>query len=88
VLDQTDPRFRPGISGQVTVVVDRVADALTIPAQALFQKSGQNVAYVWQGGQFEERDIEVGRRSGDKILVAKGVRAGEQVALKDPTVKE
>jgi len=88
VLDQTDPRFKPGISGEVTVVVDRVADALTIPAQALFQKSGQNVAYVWQGSQFEEREIEVGRRSGDKIMIAKGVRAGEQVALKDPTLKE
>ena len=40
VLDQTDPRFKPGISGQVTVVVDRVADAITIPAQAMFQKIG------------------------------------------------
>jgi multidrug efflux pump subunit AcrA (membrane-fusion protein) len=69
-------------------VVDKVADALTIPAQALFQKSGQNVAYVWQGSQFGEREIEVGRRSGDRIMIAKGVRAGEQVALKDPTVKE
>jgi HlyD family secretion protein len=88
VLDQTDPRFKPGSSGQVTVVVDRVPDAITIPAQALFQKSGQNVAYVWQGSQFEEREIEVGRRSGDKIMIAKGVRAGEQVALKDPTTKE
>jgi HlyD family secretion protein len=88
VLDQTDARFKPGISGQVTVVVDKVADALTIPAQALFQKSGQNVAYVWQGSQFGEREIEVGRRSGDRIMIAKGVRAGEQVALKDPTVKE
>ncbi len=88
VLDQSDPRFKPGISGEVTVVVDRVADALTIPAQALFQKSGQNVAYVWHGNQFEEREIEVGRRSGDKIMIAKGVRAGEQVALKDPTAKE
>jgi RND family efflux transporter MFP subunit len=88
VLDQSDPRFKPGISGEVTVVVDRVADALTIPAQALFQKSGQNVAYVWRGNQFEEREIEVGRRSGDKIMIAKGVRAGEQVALKDPTAKE
>ncbi len=87
-VDQTDPRFKPGITGEVTVVVDKVPNAITIPAQALFQKSGQNVAYVWQGGQFEERTIEVGRRSGDKILVAKGVSAGEQVALRDPTVKE
>jgi RND family efflux transporter MFP subunit len=88
VLDQTDSRFKPGISGQVTVVVDRVPDAITIPAQAMFQKSGQNVAYVWRGTQFEERAIAVGRRSGDKIMVAKGVSAGEQVALRDPTAKE
>jgi HlyD family secretion protein len=87
-LDQTDPRFKPGITGQVTVIVDRVPNAITIPAQAVFQKSGQNVAYVWRGTQFEERAIDVGKRSGDKIMVAKGVSPGEQVALKDPTLKE
>jgi RND family efflux transporter MFP subunit len=88
LLDQTDPRFKPGITGQVTVIVDRVPNAITIPTQAMFQKSGQDVAYVWRGTQFEERTIDVGRRSGDKILVAKGVSPGEQVALKDPTLKE
>jgi RND family efflux transporter MFP subunit len=88
LLDQTDPRFKPGITGQVTVIVDRVPNAITIPTQAMFQKSGQDVAYVWRGTQFEERTIAVGRRSGDKILVAKGVSPGEQVALKDPTLKE
>lgn len=88
VLDQTDARFKPGITGEVTVVVDRVPNALTIPAQALFQRSGQSVAYVWQGTHFEERAIEIGRRSGDKIMIAKGVNAGDQVALKDPTLKE
>ena len=87
-LDQTDARFKPGISGQVTVIVDRVPDAITIPAQAMFLRSGQNVAYVWRGTQFEEHAIEVGRRSGDKIMVAKGVSAGDLVALKDPTLKE
>jgi HlyD family secretion protein len=88
VLDQTDSRFKPGITGEITVAVEKVPNALTMPAQALFQKSGQNVAYVWRGGQFEERIIEIGRRSGDKILVAKGVNAGEQVALRDPTQKD
>jgi len=87
-LDQTDPRFKPGITGDVTVVVDKVANAVIMPSQAVFQKSGQNVAYVWRGGEFEERDIQLARRSGDKIMVAKGVSAGEQVALRDPTTKE
>jgi len=88
LLDQTDPRFKPGITGQVTVVVEKVPNALILPAQALFQKSGQDVAYVWHGGQFEERPVQIGRRSGDNILVANGLRAGDQVALKDPTTKE
>ena len=87
-IDQTDPRFKPGITGDVTVVVDKVANAIIIPAQALFQKSGQNVAYVWRGGEFEEHAVEISRRSGDKILVAKGVSAGDRVALRDPTAKE
>jgi len=87
-IDQTDPRFKPGITGEVTVVVDKVANAIILPAQALFQKSGQNVAYVWHGGEFEERVVEVGRRSGDKVVVAKGISAGDKVALRDPTVKE
>lgn len=87
-IDQTDPRFKPGITGEVTVVVDKLPNAIILPAQALFQKSGQNVAYVWHGGEFEERVVEVGRRSGDKIVVAKGVSAGDKVALRDPTVKE
>jgi RND family efflux transporter MFP subunit len=88
LLDQTDARFKPGITGQVTVVVDHVPNAISIPAQALFQRSGQNVAYVWAGSQFEERKVEVGRRSGDKILITMGLNAGEQVALREPTAKE
>lgn len=88
LLDQTDPRFKPGITGQVTVTVDHVPNAISIPAQALFQKSGRNVAYVWSETQFEERMLDVGRRSGDKILIARGLKGGEQIALHDPTTKD
>ena len=88
VLEQSDPRLKPGLTGDVMVVVDKVADAVTIPAQALFQKSGRNVAYVWRGGQFQERPVEVERRSGGKVLIGRGITVGEQVALRDPITKE
>jgi RND family efflux transporter MFP subunit len=87
-LDQTDARFKPGITGDVIVIVDKVPNAIVIPSRALFQKSGQNITYVSRGGEFEERSVEIGRRSGDKVLVAKGISAGEKVALRDPTTKE
>ena len=87
-LDQADARLKPGMTAQLTVVVDRVPDGLSIPIEALFQKSGQTVAYVWEGSKFQEHAIDVGRRSRNRILVAKGLRAGDRVALKDPSVKE
>ena len=87
-LDQADARLKPGMTAQLTVVVDRVPDGLSIPIEASFQKSGQTVAYVWEGSKFQEHAIDVGRRSRNRILVAKGLRAGDRVALKDPSVKE
>lgn len=87
-LDQTDARLRPGMSTSVRVTVDRVPNAIMIPAQASFQKSGRSVAYVLDGTKFEERRIDIGRRSGDRLLVAKGLSPGEKVALQDPTLKE
>jgi len=88
LLDSGDARLKPGMSAQLSVVVDKVANALTIPLQCSFQKAGRTVVYVLHGSKFEERAIEEGRRSGDRILVAKGLQAGEHVALEDPSAKE
>jgi len=87
-LDETDSRLKPGMSADVRVTLDRVANALVIPTEALFQKGGQTTVYVAHGSNFEERVIQVGRKSGDRALVTNGLKAGERVALQDPTVKE
>jgi RND family efflux transporter MFP subunit len=87
-LDQTDSRLKPGMTAQLTVIVDRVPNALTIPVEDSFQKSGKTIAYVWESSKFQERVIQVGRRSRDRILIASGLRPGDRVAMKDPTAKE
>jgi HlyD family secretion protein len=87
-LDQADSRLKPGMTVQVTVIVDRVEDAITIPAQASFLQSGQTVAWVWDGSRFQQHTIQIERRSRDRILVSTGLRSGDLVALKDPSVAE
>ena len=87
-IDQKDPRLRAGMTVQITVIVDRIPNAISIPTQASFVKSGRTVAYVWDGSKFEERPIQVERRSRDRCLIAAGLKSGDRVALKDPTVKE
>jgi len=56
--------------------------------QASFLKSGQTVAYVWNRSTFQERVIQVERRSRDSILVSSGLKPGDLVALKDPLGRE
>ncbi len=87
-LDQTDSRLRPGMSSTVRLAVERLPNSILIPAKAAFSKQGRTVAYVLHGSNFEERTIEVSRRSAEEVVVAKGLARGERVALKDPTIKE
>jgi RND family efflux transporter MFP subunit len=87
-IDPADPRLKPGMTVQITVIVNRVPDAITIPVQASFLKSGQTVAYVWNRSTFQERVIQVERRSRDSILVSSGLKPGDLVALKDPLGRE
>ncbi|MGA8089419.1 MAG: HlyD family efflux transporter periplasmic adaptor subunit [Terracidiphilus sp.] len=84
-VDQADARLKPGMTAQITVIVGRVPNVITIPAQASFLKFGQTVAYVWSGSAFQERAIQIERRSRDRILVSAGLKPGDHVALQDPT---
>jgi RND family efflux transporter MFP subunit len=85
LLDQLDPRLRPGMNTTVRVAVDRVADAVLIPARAVFEKDGRSVAYVARSrGGWDERLVQIARRGQEQHIVSEGVQPGERVALKDP----
>ncbi len=84
-LQQSDSRLRPGMSANVRIAVERMPNSILIPAEAAFLKSGRSVAYVRHGSAFEERSIEVARRSEGQLAVAKGLNPGETVATRDTT---
>jgi HlyD family secretion protein len=84
-IDQQDPRLRPGMQANLRIATDIVHGGTIIPSQALFRDAGQTVAYVLKGRKFSERPLEVARRSGDQLLIARGLEPGERVALQDPT---
>ena len=83
-LDQMDPRWRPGMNTTVRVAVDRMADAVLIPARAIFEKEGRSVAYVQGARGWDERVVHIARRGQEQLVVREGVQPGERVALKDP----
>jgi HlyD family secretion protein len=84
-LTDSDARIRPGMNGNARIVLGRTEDAIIVPAEAVFQKSGKAVAYVISGRGFEERTITVGKRNSAEAMITAGLKPGERVALKDPT---
>jgi multidrug efflux pump subunit AcrA (membrane-fusion protein) len=57
-----------------------------VPAQAVFQKDGQNLVYVQQrNGKFQPRKVQLVKRSESMMVLGSGVEPGELVALSDPT---
>ena len=71
----------------VEIIVEKIPDAINIPAQAVFEKDGKPTVYVRSGNKFEARPIKPLKRSESTIVIASGVQPGEIVALADPTAK-
>jgi len=81
---QLDVLIRPGLLADVEITVERIPDAIHIPAQAVIDKDGKQIVYVQTGGRFQERPIKLARRSESTMVISDGLKAGEVIALADP----
>jgi HlyD family secretion protein len=86
-LQASDARLRPGMSATARIAVAKVGDAVLVPAEAVFQRSGRTVVYVLRGSSFEERAVEISRRGNGQCAVESGLKPGEKVAIKDPVAE-
>ena len=71
------------MNGAMDVVIDRIPDAVIVPAQAVFSRGGKPVVYVAKGGAYRPVEIEVVGRNPDEFAVS-GVEADATVALVEP----
>ena len=85
---QFEVLLRPGLLADVEIIIDKIPNAVHIPTQAVFEKDGKLVAFVKNGNRFEERFFTPLKRSESTMVIAKGLQAGELVALSDPTAKK
>jgi Cu(I)/Ag(I) efflux system membrane fusion protein/cobalt-zinc-cadmium efflux system membrane fusion protein len=77
----SNPRvvLKPGMYVNVNIGVP-LGRQLVIPESGVLQAGTSQIAFVDHGqGYLEPRAVEVGPRVGDRVVVFKGVRAGERV---------
>ena len=83
-LQTTDDRLRPNTSATAEIIIERTPNSLLIPIRASFEQGGKPTVFVQNGTAFVRRSIEIGKRNDDDLVVTRGLKEGEVVALEDP----
>jgi RND family efflux transporter MFP subunit len=80
-----DGALKPGAYAQVRFPVSGATNAVTIPASAvLYRSDGTLVAVADAQGRVKLHPIRIGRDSGDKLEIASGLTATDQVIDSPP----
>ena len=85
VVDETDPRLRPGMSATVMFTLAQVQDVNAVPLSAVFSNA-DSVRYVFlrKNEGFEVRAIDIGIADTRRVHIISGLNAGDEVALMRP----
>jgi hypothetical protein len=76
--------LRPGLLSDIEIIVEKIPNAVYLPAQAVFEKDGKQIVYVMKGKRFEERVVKLAKRSESTMVITEGASEGDIVALADP----
>jgi len=83
-LDSSVPALRNGMSCRVEILVQRHADAVYAPIQAVTRVKGQPMVYVIEDGTSVPRPVEIGLDNSRFVHVLEGLEAGEVISLAPP----
>lgn len=78
------PDIKPGVSARAEVIITNIADALSVPIQAITTLKGKQVAYVAGFGDPQPRPVDVGLYNTRFIEITSGLREGDRVLLSPP----
>lgn len=87
-LETTEPALmKPGVQVKASVFVEKQADVITVPNQALAYENGKAFLQVKNSSRVQKRPVEVGPRSLTLTVITKGLKEGEEVVLGQPQSK-
>jgi len=83
VLTPSSIHPRPGMSALIRLRVREAANAVAVPAAAVFNADGKDWVWVRSGdGRAQKREIRIGVAGRDLLEITDGVRDGERVVVR------
>lgn len=87
IAENDDASLRSGRSVDVTIIVEKRANALSLPRSAVIKNLGKNKVFVVESGKAVLRSVTLVDWPGANVIVTQGVGAGALVVLEPLTVK-
>ncbi|MGB7290811.1 MAG: efflux RND transporter periplasmic adaptor subunit [Thermodesulfobacteriota bacterium] len=81
-IPNPDQLLLPGMYGNITLNLDVIENAVTVPAGAIAVEKNNKYVYKVKNGKVEKVQIETGIDDGIQVQVVKGLNAGEEIIVK------
>lgn len=82
-LTDASPELRPGMTANVVITTEVLANALWVPSQAVFESDGRAFVYLQERSGFTPHDVKVVRRSDSQVALT-GLAESQVVAMSNP----
>jgi HlyD family secretion protein len=84
-MEGTDTALRPGMTVGVDIIIDRLAEVLSVPAKGVFKRGDSSFVYLKQGDRIVMRDVVLGERNDEAVVILEGLEEGDEILLEEPT---
>jgi HlyD family secretion protein len=82
-VEGTDPKLLPDLSAAVDVELDRKANVLVAPRDAVVNENGHHYVRIKNGASFDRREVQVGPANDQEQVILSGVEPGTTL-LRNP----
>lgn len=83
-VEQPDSMLRPGMTTGNEIEVLRIANALSVPLEAVNSDGGIPYVFALQGGRAVKQEIVTGAMNDDEVVVIRGLSEDDRVLLSPP----
>lgn len=80
-IDNPDGAVKPGTFARVSLLTATTTQSVTIPDNAVVMFAGNPRVFVVEGDRARERPVELGDRFASRVVVTRGLKAGEKVVV-------
>ena len=88
LINETNKNLLPGLTVSCRVIIDKLDDVLYIPIDAIKAEGETSYVYKQKGNGYEKVEVETGASNSDFIVITKGLKENDKVALVDPFAGE